>query len=71
MQTVAHLLPPAYVFQGMRAVLAHRPFYAGSLALGGAIALLDILLAGYFFARVFRHAVRTGLLARYSAESTG
>ena len=70
MQAVGHLLPPAYVFQGMRAVLAHRPFSAGSLTLGGAIALLDILLAGYFFARVFRHAVRTGLLARYSAEST-
>ena len=70
MQAVGHLLPPAYVFQGMRAALAHRPFSAGSLALGGAIALLDILLAGYFFARVFRHAVRTGLLARYSAEST-
>jgi ABC-2 type transport system permease protein len=71
MQAVGHLLPPAYVFQGMRAVLAHRPFAAGSLALGGAIALLDILLASLFFARVFRHALRTGLLARYSAESTG
>ncbi len=71
MQAVGHLLPPAYVFQGMRAVLAHRPFSATSLAAGGAIALLDIVLAGYFFARVFRHAVRTGLLARYSAESTG
>ncbi len=70
MQAVGHLLPPAYVFQGMRAALAHRPFSAGNLALGGAIALFDILLAGYFFARVFRHAVRTGLLARYSAEST-
>jgi hypothetical protein len=27
------------------------------------------VLAGYFFARVFRYALRTGLLARYSAES--
>ena len=70
MQAVGHLLPPAYVFQGMRAVLAHRAFSAGSLALSGALALLDILLAGYFFAQVFRHALRTGLLARYSAEST-
>ncbi len=70
MRAIGHALPPTYVFQGMRAVLAHRPFSPGSLALGGAIALLDIILAGYFFARVFRHAVRTGLLARYSAEST-
>jgi ABC-2 type transport system permease protein len=28
-----------------------------------------ILLACAFFARVYRHAVRTGLIARYSAES--
>ena len=69
MQAVGHLLPPSYVFEGMRAVLAHRTFSAGSLAVGAAIAALDILLAGYFFARVFRYAIRTGLLARYSAES--
>jgi hypothetical protein len=40
------------------------------LTVGAAIAALDILLAAYFFARVFRFAVATGLLARYSAEST-
>jgi ABC-2 type transport system permease protein len=69
MQTVGHLLPPSYVFEGMRAVLAGRPFSAGNLAVGGALAALDILLAAFFFARVFRFAVATGLLARYSAES--
>lgn len=30
---------------------------------------LDIVLAGWVFQRVYRYAVRTGLLARYSAES--
>ena len=69
MQEVGHLLPPSYVFEGLRAVLAGQHFSAGSLALGAAIAVLDILLASYFFARVFRYAIRTGLLARYSAES--
>ena len=69
MQGIGHLLPPSYVFEAMRAVLAGRPFSTGGLLLGAAIAALDILLAGYFFARVFRYAVRTGLLARYSAES--
>jgi ABC-2 type transport system permease protein len=53
----------------MRAVLAGRSFSAGNLTVGAAIAALDILLAAYFFARVFRFAVATGLLARYSAES--
>jgi ABC-2 type transport system permease protein len=70
MQEVGHLLPPSYVFEGMRAVLAGRPFSATGLATGGAIAALDILLAAWFFTRVFRHAIRTGLLARYSAESS-
>jgi ABC-2 type transport system permease protein len=27
------------------------------------------LLAGWFFSYIFQHAVRTGLIARYSAES--
>ncbi len=69
MQVVGHLLPPSYVFEGMRTVLAGHPFSAGNLLLGAAISVLDILLAGYFFARVFRYALGTGLLARYSAES--
>ncbi len=70
MQKVALALPPSYVFQGMRAVLAGRSLSVFGLALGASLALLDILLAALFFSRVFRHAVRTGLLARYSAEST-
>jgi ABC-2 type transport system permease protein len=69
MQGVGHLLPPSYVFEGMRAVLTGRHVAAASLAGGAALAALDILLAGYYFTRVFRYAIRTGLLARYSAES--
>lgn len=70
MQWIAHALPPAYVFEGMRSLLAGRPFPMASLLEGGALALLQLLLAGYFYARVYKHAVRTGLLARYSAESS-
>jgi ABC-2 type transport system permease protein len=33
------------------------------------LAVLYIALAGWFFERIYRHAVRTGLIARYSAES--
>jgi ABC-2 type transport system permease protein len=40
-----------------------------SLALAAVLALADVVLAGLVFARVHRHAVRTGLIARYSAES--
>ncbi len=69
MRAVGRLLPPSYVFEGMRALVNGQAFSGTDLLLGGGLALLQMLLAGYFFARVFRYTVRTGLLARYSAES--
>jgi ABC-2 type transport system permease protein len=69
MQWVAMALPPAYVFEGMRALLAGQPFPGTELLEGSLAAVIQLLLAAYFYARVYRHAVRTGLLARYSAES--
>jgi ABC-2 type transport system permease protein len=69
MQWIAHALPPSYVFEGMRAILVGGPFSASSLFAGIALALLYILLAYAFFARVQRRAIRTGLIARYSAET--
>lgn len=69
MQGVAHVLPPSYVFEGMRALLAGGPHDARPLLWGLGIAVLQILLAGWGFRQIYRHAVRTGLLARYSAES--
>ena len=69
MRTVSHLLPPAYVFEGLRAIVQGNPF-PGTPLLGGALlAMLYILLASWFFTRVHRSTVRSGLLARYSAES--
>lgn len=69
MQYIAHFLPPSYVFEGMRAIILGTPFSASLLAWGIGLAVLYIVLAGWIFKRVYRHVVRTGLLARYSAES--
>ena len=69
MQWVAHGLPPAYVFEGMRSLLLDHAFPTRLLGAGAALAAAQLLLAAYCYARVYRHAVRTGLLARYSAES--
>ncbi|MGO9802931.1 MAG: ABC transporter permease [Steroidobacteraceae bacterium] len=69
MRGVAHALPPSYVFEGMRALLAGRPFELLPAVSALALAAVDIALAGYYFLRVYRRAVRTGLLARYSAET--
>lgn len=69
MQLVARALPPAYVFENLRAIVAGRPASGRELAIGFVLAIAYVLIAGWFFTRVYRHAVRTGLIARYSAES--
>lgn len=69
MRAVSRLLPPSYVFEGVRAIAAGHAVPAGQLAAGCALALVYVMGACYVFSRVYRAAVRTGLIARYSAES--
>jgi ABC-2 type transport system permease protein len=69
MQAVARALPPSYVFEGMRTLVSGGQVPASALLWSSGLALLELLLACAFFTRIFRHAVRTGLIARYSAES--
>ncbi len=69
MQYLSYLLPPAYVFEGLREIISGRIISASALLWGGFLAVLYILLACWVFIRVYHHAVRTGLIARYSAES--
>jgi ABC-2 type transport system permease protein len=71
MQGVSRILPLGYVFEGVRAIVAGRGVEAGGLGIGACMAVLYILLAGAFFTWIYRQAVRTGLIARYSAESPG
>ena len=69
MQYVSCVLPPSYVFEGMRAIVLGRAVSGTALLWGACLALLYIVLAGFFFTRIYQHAVRTGLIARYSAET--
>ncbi|MDB5105954.1 MAG: type transporter [Fibrobacteres bacterium] len=69
MQAVSKAIPPSYVFEGMRTFLATGTVSGPSLALGGALSLGYLALACWVFQRTYRHAIRTGLIARYSAES--
>lgn len=69
MRSIARALPPSYVFEGMRAIVSGSPASPHELLWGASLAVLYILLACWFFARVYQHAVRTGLIARYSAET--
>jgi ABC-2 type transport system permease protein len=71
MRAIGHLLPPSYVFENLRALVAGRGYSWRELGLSVVLAALDVALAGWAFRAVHRNAVRSGLLARYSAESVG
>ena len=69
MQSIGLALSPTYAFEGMRQIIAGNAVSDMTvlLALGGALGAL--ILAYVFFLFIYKRAVRTGLLARYSAES--
>ena len=69
MQVVSTVLPPSYVFEGVRGVLAGYPVHTSQLLLGIALALAYMVLASVIFLRTYKKAIRTGIIARYSAEN--
>lgn len=69
MQYFSHALPPSHVFEGMRTIVLGGAASGTLLVWGGCLAMVYILVACWLFARVYHHAVLTGLIARYSAET--
>ena len=68
LEPVARIIPPSYVFEGMRGVLFHGEFSVTSLTIGIGLSLVYLLLAVLFFRSIYRHVLRSGLLSRFSAE---
>ncbi len=69
MRYISLLLPPSYVFENLRAIVSGGAASESALLWGGCLAALYVLLACRFFVLTYRRAVRTGLIARYSAET--
>jgi ABC-2 type transport system permease protein len=69
MRALARLVPPSYVFEGLRSAIGGGRLAWGPLLIGGALTAFYAALAIGFFRRTYRRAIRTGLIARYSAES--
>ena len=69
MQYLAYLMPASYVFEALRGIVAGQTVKISYLVISSVLAVGYIFAAGLFFRQVYRRAVRTGLLARYSAES--
>lgn len=70
MQIIGKFLAPTYVFEGVRAIVAGKAYPVSSLVVGAVLGFFSIALAYAFFVSVYRRAIRTGLIARYSAETT-
>ncbi|MBN2120850.1 MAG: ABC transporter permease [Candidatus Omnitrophica bacterium] len=71
MQFISRLLPPSYVFDCLRDVVFGRAVSWVSLCWGAGLAVVYIFLSCLFFVSTYKHAVYTGFIARYSAESLG
>jgi ABC-2 type transport system permease protein len=69
MRAISYFLPPSYVFESMRKIVAGGAVPITPLLLSGTLAVFYIVLAAWFFKSTYQYAVRTGLIARYSAET--
>jgi ABC-2 type transport system permease protein len=69
MQAIAYAMPTSYVFENMRSLVANGTASGAQLLASFALSCVYVALAGFYFMRVYKRAVRTGVIARYSAES--
>ena len=68
MRAVGRCLPPSYVFENLRALIAGAEVSIVSTLPALGLAVLWLILAGLLFCGVYRRVMRSGLIARYSAE---
>lgn len=69
MQIIARVMPPSYVFENLRSILAGQGASLSGLVFGCALDILYLAGAWWIFTSTYKSAVRTGLIARYSAET--
>lgn len=68
LQIASAFIPPSYAFEAMRGIIRTGTFSSHNALIGIALALAYLLCAYWFFMHVFRRAIKTGLIARFSAE---
>jgi ABC-2 type transport system permease protein len=69
MQWIARALAPTYVFEGLRSAIELHAVDWNALGLSLVLDMAFIMIACGFFYYIYRQAVRSGAIARYSAES--
>jgi len=69
-QAISRILPPTYVFEGMRQVLATGTLSLSNLGWGLGLGFVYMIVAFSFFTYIYRLVLRNGLISRFSAEAT-
>jgi len=69
LQPISAILPPSYVFEGMRSALFSGKFSVSHLIVGISIAFVYLITSCLFFLYIYRIVLRKGLIARLTAEN--
>jgi len=72
LQSVAAIIPPAYVFESMREIMSTGVFSSGSaynLLIGFILSLAYLVVAYLFFVYIYRKNLKSGKIARFNAET--
>jgi ABC-2 type transport system permease protein len=72
LRAIAMIFPSSYVFESMRAIVSQGTFTSGlvwNLIFGLLLAFAYLLATYIFFISVYRHNLKSGGLARFSAET--
>jgi ABC-2 type transport system permease protein len=72
LRTFAYAIPPAYVFESMRSILATGSIPPGiysDLLIGAILSMVYLLIASRFFILNYRKNLQNGNIARFNAEA--
>lgn len=72
LQTFALFVPPSYVFENLRAILATGAFpedLLSSLLTAASLSMAYLFATSLLFLRIYRGNLRTGSIARFNAEA--
>ena len=68
MQIISKILPPSYIFDGMRAVIAGNFNIGANLFLAFVLSVAYLALTYLFFIKVYKRNLKTGAISRFGSE---
>jgi len=69
LQFISQVLPPTYVFEGVRSVLAGNYNIVANLVIGFILAFIYLFISYLVFLKVYHNNLKSGSISRFSAES--